>query len=94
MSRTRRARDSILGLMVALAPFAYKQWALGNLWAAGLTTGVVGGLFLAYRFADARMLRALAEAEAVDDPEAVGSAIETAAAAARSIAGRVRGRFR
>ncbi|GGO01733.1 hypothetical protein [Haloarcula pellucida] len=67
MSKTkRRARDAIVGLLVALAPFAYKQLVLGNRTTAAVTAVAMAGLVLVYRYADARTIEAAAGADAED----------------------------
>lgn len=68
MSRKPRwARDGVVGLLIALAPFAYKQATLGNGFVAGVTIVVMGLLVLAYRYADARVVEAVREADDAED---------------------------
>ncbi|MEA5387109.1 hypothetical protein VB779_08610 [Haloarculaceae archaeon H-GB11] len=59
----RRARDALVGLLVALAPFAYKQFLAGNQYVAGVTLALMAGLGLVYRYADARAMEAVAEGD-------------------------------
>lgn len=63
-TNTRRARDAVMGLIVALAPFAYQQFVQGNHAVASVTALVVVLLYLVYREADARTLDAVAGADA------------------------------
>jgi len=64
MSKTRTARDALMGLIVALASFAYQQFVNGSRITGGLTLAVVVGLFLVYREADARTIEYFAGADA------------------------------
>ena len=66
---TRRARDALVGLLVALAPFAYKQHVLGHDYVAGLTIVVMAGVIVAYRYADAKTLEAVAAVAPEDADE-------------------------
>lgn len=64
-THTRRARDALVALLIALAPFAYKQAVTGNRVVAGVTIVVMGGVIVVYRYADARVIEAVAtEADA------------------------------
>ena len=61
---TRRARDAIMGLIATLAAFAYQQILAGRYRTAAITAIVIGALFTVYRYADARVIEAVADAEA------------------------------
>ena len=63
----RRARDAIVGLLVALAPFAYKQAISGDPYVAGVTAALMLGLVALYRYADARAIEVALEAGDADD---------------------------
>jgi hypothetical protein len=65
MSTKRNARDAVVGLLIALAPFAYKSALQGQPYVAGVTVTVMGGLVVVYRYADARAIE-----EALDADEA------------------------
>lgn len=68
MSKTqRRARDAVFALLLALAPFAYKQLLAGDDVVAGVTVAVMVGLVLAYRFLDARTIEAALDADDAED---------------------------
>jgi len=61
---SRRSRDALVGLMVALAPFAYKQFVSGNTVLGAVTAVAVGALALLYRYADAQVIEAVGDADA------------------------------
>lgn len=67
MSNARRARDALAALLVALAPFAYKQFVLGRTVVASVTVATMVGIGLAYRYADARALEHLASEADADE---------------------------
>jgi len=67
----RRARDAIVALLIALAPFAYKQATLGNQFIAGVTAAMMVTLVLIYRYADAKVIEAAREIADADDDGAV-----------------------
>jgi len=63
----RQARDAVVGLLIALAPFAYKQFTLGYKHVAGLTAVVMLALILIYRYADAKVIEAAGEIADADE---------------------------
>jgi|GEM_PF-5518238 len=67
----RKARDAIVGLLIALAPFAYKQITLGNRVVGGTTIVVMCSLILVYRYADAQLIEAAREVADADGDDAV-----------------------
>lgn len=67
----RKARDAIVGLLIALAPFAYKQVTLGHHATGGATVAVMCSLVLVYRYADAQLIEAAREVADADNDDAV-----------------------
>lgn len=65
----KKARDAIVGVIVVLAPFAYESAVAGEYYTAGVTGALVGLLVLLYRYADARVLEELAQADPADAEE-------------------------
>jgi predicted membrane-bound mannosyltransferase len=64
---SRNTRDAVVGLLIALTPFAYKQFIAGNDVVAAVTLAVMLGLVLAYRFLDAKVIEAALDADDADD---------------------------
>ncbi|MDS0284723.1 hypothetical protein [Haloarcula onubensis] len=62
--KTRGARDAVMGLMIALASFAYQQFVNGNTEVAAVTAVVVVLLFGVFREADARTIEYFAGPDA------------------------------
>jgi len=67
MSKAKRtARDSIVALLVALAPFAFEQFATGSDIVAAITAVVMVLLALVYRYVDAQVIETARDVADVD----------------------------
>jgi len=64
--RKRTVRDSIVALLVALAPFAFEQFAAGSDIVAAVTAVVMLVLALVYRYVDAQVIEAASDVADVD----------------------------
>ncbi|MBX0325742.1 hypothetical protein EGH21_22250 [Halomicroarcula sp. F13] len=72
----RKARDAVVGLLIALAPFAYKQVLLGNRVVGVLTAVVMALLVFVYRYADAQVIETARDVADADNDGAVADDLQ------------------
>lgn len=64
MSKRHKAGEkAILTLMLALAPFAYKQYMIGNVYVAGVTVVAIIGLDQARRHVESQLVQAILDSD-------------------------------
>lgn len=83
MPRRHHAEEkALLGLMLALAPFAYKQFVIGNVYVAGVTVVAIVLVDQARRHVESQLVQAVLDSEE-STPEAAKPVLLTVGRALR-----------